>query len=73
MFYETSLHAARQALTNKVGATAWLEGWALPAESAIEEVLMSEDLTPRLSPRDPERAALMGRPPDRFSQNLLRA
>lgn len=37
---ETSLHAARQALTNKVGATAWLEGWALPAEKAIEEVLM---------------------------------
>jgi predicted ATPase len=43
---ETSLHAARQALTNKVGATAWLEGWALPAESAIEEVLMPEDLSP---------------------------
>ncbi len=40
---ETSLHAARQALTNKVGATAWLEGWALPAERAIEEVLMPED------------------------------
>ena len=43
---ETSLHAARQALTNKVGATAWLEGWALPVESAIEEVLMPEDLSP---------------------------
>jgi predicted ATPase len=42
---ETSLHAARQALTNKVGATAWLEGWALPAERAIEEVLMPEDLS----------------------------
>ncbi len=40
---ETSLHAARQALTNKVGATAWLEGWALPAEKAIEEVLVAED------------------------------
>jgi predicted ATPase len=40
---ETSLHAARQTLTNKVGATAWLEGWALPAERAIEEVLMPED------------------------------
>jgi predicted ATPase/serine/threonine protein kinase len=35
---ETSLYAARQALTNKVGATAWLEGWALPAARAIEEV-----------------------------------
>jgi predicted ATPase/serine/threonine protein kinase len=43
---ETSLHAARQALTNKVGATAWLEGWALLAEGAIEEVLMPEDLSP---------------------------
>jgi len=40
---ETSLHAARQTLTNKVAATAWLEGWALPAERAIEEVLMPED------------------------------
>jgi predicted ATPase len=40
---ETSLDAARRTLTNKVGATAWLEGWALPAERAIEEVLMPED------------------------------
>jgi predicted ATPase/serine/threonine protein kinase len=40
---ETSLHAARQILTNKGGTTAWLEGWALPAERAIEEVLMPED------------------------------
>ncbi|MGB8729633.1 MAG: protein kinase [Candidatus Sulfotelmatobacter sp.] len=40
---ETSLHTARQTLTNKGGATAWLEGWALPAERAIEEVLMPED------------------------------
>ena len=37
---ETSLHTARQALTNKVGATAWLEGWAMPVEKAIEGVLM---------------------------------
>jgi predicted ATPase len=36
---ETSLHAARQALTDTIGATAWSEGWALPAEKAIEEVL----------------------------------
>jgi predicted ATPase len=42
---ETSLQAARQTLPNKVGATAWLEGWALPAERAIEEVLMPEDLS----------------------------
>jgi predicted ATPase len=39
---ETSLQAARQTLTNKVGATAWLEGWALPAERAIEDALMPE-------------------------------
>jgi hypothetical protein len=29
-------------LTNTIGATAWLEGWATPVEKAIEEVLMSE-------------------------------
>ena len=39
---EASLHPAREALTNTVGATAWLEGWALPVEKAIEEVLMPE-------------------------------
>ena len=39
---EASLHPARQALTNTVGATAWLEGWALPVEKAIEEVLIPE-------------------------------
>jgi len=37
---EASLHPVRQALTNTVGVTAWLEGWALPVEKAIEEVLM---------------------------------
>ena len=40
---ETSLHLARQTLPNKAGATAWSEGWALPAERAIKEVLMPED------------------------------
>jgi len=39
---EASLHPARQALTNTVGVTAWLEGWAMPVEKAIEEVLMPE-------------------------------
>ena len=39
---EGSLQAARQALTNTAGTTAWLEGWALPVEKAIEEVLMPE-------------------------------
>ncbi len=36
---EASLHPARQALTNSAGVTTWLEGWALPVEKAIEEVL----------------------------------
>jgi predicted ATPase/serine/threonine protein kinase len=43
---EASLDAARQALTDTVGTTAWLEGWALPAEKAIEEVLMPEARSP---------------------------
>jgi hypothetical protein len=29
-------------LANTSGATAWLEGWTLPPEKAIDEVLMSE-------------------------------
>ncbi len=43
---EASLDPARQAMTNTAGATAWLEGWALPVEKAIEEVLMSEAASP---------------------------
>jgi predicted ATPase len=39
---EASLHPARQALTNTVGVTAWLEGWALPVDKAVEAVLMPE-------------------------------
>jgi tetratricopeptide (TPR) repeat protein len=39
---EAGLHPARQALTNTAGEAAWLEGWALPAEKAIEEVLTPE-------------------------------
>jgi tetratricopeptide (TPR) repeat protein len=39
---EATLHPARQSLTNTAGVTAWLEGWGLPAEKAIEEVLMPE-------------------------------
>ena len=39
---EASLHSARQALTNAVSVTAWSEGWALPAEKAVEEVLVAE-------------------------------
>ncbi len=39
---EASLDAARQALSNTAGATAWLEGWTMPLEKAVEEVLMLE-------------------------------
>jgi hypothetical protein len=43
---EAILDPARLALTNTAGATAWLEGWALPVENAIEEALMSEAASP---------------------------
>jgi predicted ATPase/serine/threonine protein kinase len=43
---EAILDAARQALTNTASAKAWLEGWAMPVEKAIEEVLMPEGATP---------------------------
>jgi predicted ATPase/DNA-binding winged helix-turn-helix (wHTH) protein len=39
---EGGLQLARQALTETLGMTCWLEGWALPVEKAIEEALMPE-------------------------------
>jgi predicted ATPase len=39
---EASLHPVRQALTDTLGVTAWLEGWASPVEKTIDEVLMPE-------------------------------
>ena len=39
---EAGLDPARQALTNTAGEAAWVEGWALPAEKAIAEVLTPE-------------------------------
>jgi hypothetical protein len=42
-------------LTNTAGATAWLEGWAMPAEQVVEEVLMPEPLFPRSTPRSQGR------------------
>jgi tetratricopeptide (TPR) repeat protein len=39
---EATLHPARQALTDTAGVTAWLEGWALPIDKAIEEVMTPE-------------------------------
>jgi predicted ATPase len=43
---EASLQAARKTLTDMVGNNAWLEGWALPVEKAIEEMLMPETSSP---------------------------
>jgi len=43
---EAALEPARQALTNTAGVTAWLEGWALPVDKAIEEVLMPAAASP---------------------------
>ena len=42
---EATLDPARRALTNTAGATAWLEGWDMPVEKAIEEVLMPDAAT----------------------------
>jgi predicted ATPase len=43
---EAALDPVRQALTNTASAAAWLEGWTLPVEKAIEEVLSSEPASP---------------------------
>jgi len=43
---ETSLDAARNAMSNTTGTTAWLEGWALPIEKAMEEVLAGYSTSP---------------------------
>jgi predicted ATPase/predicted Ser/Thr protein kinase len=43
---EAALDPPRQALTNTAGTTAWLEGWAMPVEKAVEEVLTPEAASP---------------------------
>ena len=43
---EAALDPPRQALTNTAGTTAWLEGWAMPLEKAIEEVLTPAAASP---------------------------
>jgi predicted ATPase len=43
---EAFLSPARQALTNTSGTTSWLEGWAMPVQKAIEEVLSRETASP---------------------------
>ncbi len=47
---EASLDPSRQALTNAAGTTAWLEGWGMPIEKVIEDVLTIE-AEPPLSDR----------------------
>jgi predicted ATPase len=43
---EAILDPARRALTNTSGATAWLEGWGMPVEKAIDEVLKLDPASP---------------------------
>src|SRR6202046_4313706 len=43
---EAILDPARQALTNTASAIAWLEGWSMPFEKAVEDVLMPEAASP---------------------------
>jgi predicted ATPase len=40
---ERTLAPARQALAHSGGTTAWLEGWAMPADKAIAEALAASD------------------------------
>jgi predicted ATPase len=40
---QVSLDAARQAISNAAGTTAWLAGWGLPLEQAIAEVLLRDE------------------------------
>jgi hypothetical protein len=48
---EAALDPARRALTNEAGTTAWLEGWTMPVEKAVEEVLISEAASSDCVPR----------------------
>ncbi|MGD0404845.1 MAG: protein kinase [Candidatus Acidiferrales bacterium] len=43
---EAILDPARQALVNTKSAMVWLEGWDMPFEKAVEEVLMPEEASP---------------------------
>jgi predicted ATPase len=44
---EKGLEPARRALTTSTGRTAWLEGWVMPVEKAVEEVLRTASSTGR--------------------------
>ncbi len=43
---QVGLQPAREALTDTVGTQAWLAGWALPVDKAIDEVLMPATSSP---------------------------
>jgi predicted ATPase/serine/threonine protein kinase len=43
---EVILNPARQVLNDTSGTTTWLEGWAMPVEKAIEELLSREAASP---------------------------
>jgi predicted ATPase/serine/threonine protein kinase len=43
---ERSLQPARQALTNTAGSAAWLEGWGMPLEKAVDEALKPDSSCP---------------------------
>jgi tetratricopeptide (TPR) repeat protein len=49
---EAGLQPARQALTHTAGEMAWSEGWALPVEKAVEEVLVPESSSGQSSDQD---------------------
>ena len=44
---ERGLEPARRALTTTTGRTAWLEGWVMPVEKAIEDVLRPASVSGR--------------------------
>jgi hypothetical protein len=54
---ESALDPARQALTNTAGTTAWLEGWAMPVEKAIEEVPMPHSAVRSAAATGPDEPA----------------
>jgi hypothetical protein len=39
---EKSLEPAREALTNSAASAAWLEGWGMPVDKAVEDALSSD-------------------------------
>ncbi|HLX00307.1 MAG TPA: hypothetical protein VKR82_16830, partial [Candidatus Acidoferrales bacterium] len=54
---ESALEPARQALTNTAGATAWLEGWAMPVEKTIEDVMMPHSEARSVAASGPDEPA----------------